>query len=404
MADTKISALTALAGSALAAGDAFPVVDASATATKKILASELAIGIAAQVATCIVTHDDGTKTVYQAAADTDAARGAILTSAVAALVAGDHLWIAPGGYELDRTSGTGGVTHCLRVPSNTTIEGCGYGTRLYLSASLDTATYTTIPIIDNANASDSGIMIRNLRLDGNNANVTASQQYGISLDGCTDCIIENCWIEHFGRAATSSCVAITTKNSSRIIIRGNIITDVVDGVNPAGAGSVCSHLTVIGNVVVSTNRDYAFNIVNLIDSVFSGNVVVQSTRAAFRMTGGSTQRITIANNVIDTVDTEAAIRLTNGSGHVVTGNRILNIPTAEGILVSTGTNHVVSNNYVRGCSGPGIKITGSNSTVVFNDVAGADLTETADLVNSGSDNIVYGNMQTVGTVGAAPSY
>lgn len=44
MADTKISALTALLGSALAADDALPVVDTSASATKKITMQEFLTG------------------------------------------------------------------------------------------------------------------------------------------------------------------------------------------------------------------------------------------------------------------------------------------------------------------------------------------------------------------------
>ena len=51
MADTKISALTALAGSSVdTAADVIPIVDTSATTTKKILVDELriALGIATQ--------------------------------------------------------------------------------------------------------------------------------------------------------------------------------------------------------------------------------------------------------------------------------------------------------------------------------------------------------------------
>ena len=45
MANTKISALTALTGADLANDDAFAVVDTSATATKKITVAELKLGI-----------------------------------------------------------------------------------------------------------------------------------------------------------------------------------------------------------------------------------------------------------------------------------------------------------------------------------------------------------------------
>jgi hypothetical protein len=46
MADTKISALTALTGANLVADDDFPVVDSSTVTTKRIEASEVAVGLA----------------------------------------------------------------------------------------------------------------------------------------------------------------------------------------------------------------------------------------------------------------------------------------------------------------------------------------------------------------------
>ena len=45
MADKKITALTALTGASTASADVFPVVDVSATETKKITATELATAI-----------------------------------------------------------------------------------------------------------------------------------------------------------------------------------------------------------------------------------------------------------------------------------------------------------------------------------------------------------------------
>ncbi len=47
MADVKISALTALTGAATASDDVVPIVDTSATETKKITRNELAAAIAA---------------------------------------------------------------------------------------------------------------------------------------------------------------------------------------------------------------------------------------------------------------------------------------------------------------------------------------------------------------------
>jgi hypothetical protein len=48
MADKKITALTALTGANTVSTDVFPIVDVSATETKKITAEELAVALAGQ--------------------------------------------------------------------------------------------------------------------------------------------------------------------------------------------------------------------------------------------------------------------------------------------------------------------------------------------------------------------
>jgi len=59
MADKKITALTALTGANTASTDVFPVVDVSATETKKITAAELATAITTLGSLATVAYVDG---------------------------------------------------------------------------------------------------------------------------------------------------------------------------------------------------------------------------------------------------------------------------------------------------------------------------------------------------------
>lgn len=69
MADSKISALTALSGSGIAEDDAYAIVDTSVTTTKKILHSELRVALAAST-TAAGTSELLTQAEYDAGTDT----------------------------------------------------------------------------------------------------------------------------------------------------------------------------------------------------------------------------------------------------------------------------------------------------------------------------------------------
>ena len=73
-----------------------------------------AVGSQADV---VLVHDDGKATPYKAAADTDAARGAALTTAWAALAPGDTMIIAPGTFQIAARLGVD--------VSNVTVRGQG---------------------------------------------------------------------------------------------------------------------------------------------------------------------------------------------------------------------------------------------------------------------------------------
>lgn len=70
----------------------------------------------------VVQNDNGTRTTYLPTADTDAARGTALITAVAAALAGDVILVGPGNYETGTTQ--------LVLPTGSSLIGYGWGTSI----------------------------------------------------------------------------------------------------------------------------------------------------------------------------------------------------------------------------------------------------------------------------------
>lgn len=321
----------------------------------------------------IVTHADGSTTVYNPAAATDAARGTALAAAVAALTAGDSCKVSPHAYHV----GSSG----LLIPSGVNFEGSGYGTRLYFADALN----ASVALIGNADqaSGNANIRIAGFRLDGNNTNNTSGTQKGVLLVKGVSCIVENNYIHHLGRGGTQSCIAISLQGVTDTIIRGNIMDDVVDGINTASALDPCYRLTIVGNIVLDTNRDFAFNLFNVHESTITANVVKRSTRTAYNL--------------------QACFDC------VVSSNTCSETGSLHGIDInSTSAGNTVIGNMIRGVADNGINLAstaGNNNQIVFNNVYGSTI-EGSDLAISGTPTgtQVYGNLQSNTSVGTAPTH
>jgi hypothetical protein len=90
VADTKISALTALTGAGLATDDEFPLSDTSATTTKAITAAELTIGLPITDTNSIITATALNATLQEAF------QGCFAVNTVAATGATETLTAVPG--------------------------------------------------------------------------------------------------------------------------------------------------------------------------------------------------------------------------------------------------------------------------------------------------------------------
>jgi len=100
-----------------------------------------------------------------------------INAAIAELpAAGGEIHLLDGNYTIDSV---------IELPSNVMLSGCGYSTRIFMSAGM------TTPGI-RASTKD-GVVVTRLRVDGNRVNQTADVP-PIDIVSCTRSIVRECWV------------------------------------------------------------------------------------------------------------------------------------------------------------------------------------------------------------------
>lgn len=330
--------------------DASGAAAAVASSLSSYLTSATAATTYAPNGTVLIYHADPTiaPTSYKAASNTDAARGTAIVTAFAALAAGEKIVVGLGDYA---------ITSLLTFPSNVTIEGMGYGSHIYqangqnLTAGGGAATSGLLMNV--SPTGNTNIAIRGLRLDGNNSN---NDQHlgplnGVSLNFCTGCVVEHCWIEHLGNSGVNSCMGIAPMSCTDCHFTGNTITDTVDGINPFwDLTTPCQRLTIADNIINSTNRDYGINLFHTNYSTVTGNVI-RSNDSNIRIRQSNFN--TISNNVCASSATEHGVFVdASAAGNIISGNQITgSFQYGIRVVAAAGDYNVVSNNYCLGAGG-----------------------------------------------------
>lgn len=275
-----------------------------------------------------------------------------INSALTAAAGGKVLLLA-GTYVADGT---------VLIPNNTTLAGVGNGTVIEF-ADID----STDNLIENSDTTTgTGIVIRDIRLDGRSDLNTVGLQIGIYLDG-----MGNAGANRVG-AQIINVILDDFANSSAVEIDGadnNTIAEVTF----IGAGTGVNVVTGVNNKV----SDSSFY-----DS--ESPVVFQS--------GNNT----IADSYFDG-GSGSAITFNNGTNNIATGNRILNSGTS-GISVQ-GSDNTISNNSITGVGVDGILLGGSSDNIITNNYISGSSANGINL-SGGSNNTLVGNqIQSSGTNG-----
>lgn len=153
------------------------------------------------------------------------------------------------------------VSATIQVPSNVTLEGQGAGTVLRV---IDASVPSTFTIITNKQGTngDSGIVVRNLKLDGNKANHTGITIGGISIQRCFFSAIEGCTLGNL------TGIGIYVNSGENNSVRNNTCYNASTGITVGTSNNV----TVLNNTMIG-NVTYGLSIASSTNCSIIGNVI-----------------------------------------------------------------------------------------------------------------------------------
>ena len=331
--------------------------------------------------------------------------------------------IAAAGKRVVLLAGTYTADATILVPNNTTLAGVGVSTLIQL-ADIDVSDN----LIENTDqVTGTGVVIRDLNLDGQKALNTVGTQTGIRLvymgsgigtTAVRGALVENVNVESFsgtgmylsfsnnniirGNTVKSTNVGIILNTSLYNTVSDNSVHDpAINGIHlqsssnnnniadnqihtPAGNGiqlqSTSNHNTVIGNQISGATGYGIYS--TTVGNAISGNSISASGIGIILFTGSSDNSVT-GNSVKNSTDD--GIYVYNSVRNTVSGNTILNT-TDDGIVIdSESHNNTVNSNTIDTTNGAGIVVIGiagdepTNNTVTGNSI-----------INTGSSNWNYG--------------
>jgi parallel beta-helix repeat protein len=274
---------------------------------------------------------------------------------------------AASGKKVVLLAGTYIADATILIPNNTTLAGVGNGTIVEL-ADID----ATDNLIENSDTTTgTGIVIRDLKLDGRKDLNTAGMQFGISLNG------------------------MGAYSSSRV---GAKITGIeVTRFRQGGIYLINSSLNTLSGNSAIHNTSEGFILGNgANNNILDENIAVGDTSDAFPIVDYGLNN-TISNNLVKApTGAYAGIYLSGSTGTVVSGNQVEG--ASNGVLVECSDKVAVTGNTVHGSGyGGGIFIECSTNTIVSgNNIYNTGLaTENGGIKITDSDNnSIVGNVIT----------
>jgi len=264
----------------------------------------------------------------------------------AAIVIQEAMMALKDGGKLFLKNGTYVVNSTVRVPSNTAIEGEGWGTIVRVGDFANTEAFKSLE-------GSSGIIFKNFKIDGNKANQTSLTGAMINLSESADGLLENVMIDSSADsgiwiASTTDVLVINCRvsncNSAGVGIRGPLTARVavIGGYyvgNVVGIQVIndCQFVTVVG--VIAENN----SVPGQYGSGIEWTALVGFTPPMF----GSVSGCVCAGN-------DRGINLESNTSYVtVVGNCC--VENLHGIALNSAQNCIVLNNI---CSfnGSGIKV------------------------------------------------
>lgn len=279
-------------------------------------------GITDAFPSVLVLHVDGSRTAYQTASDTDAARGTALLAAVAALVTGEAMQLSVGTFNVGSTA--------IVLPANTTFVGMGRKQTVITGAVsgdtlitpgnscvvgcmsiLNTNSIGT-PIGWVSAAAATNVVVKDIYARGNIDGIICSTTAG---GGGGSLTVYNSEIDTLATTAVggaSDAVAVT--DGSTVVAYGCIITSNGNSLNDArGMSAFAGTITAIGCQITAKNGvSYSYAVNAFANSnaavVIDGCILTTSGSASlFDLRQNGPASLTVAGSLYGTAKTNGTI-------------------------------------------------------------------------------------------------
>lgn len=290
------------------------------------------------------------------------------------------VFLFAGTYTTHRTDNSNAT---ILIPNNTTLAGAGRGTLIQLG-DID----TTDNLIENSDtATGTGVVIRDLRLDGQKTSNTAGTQHGIFFSGMGD-----------GSGGSARRGAIVTGVSARYFrtsglylnySSNNTITgNRLEGNNSAGIQSTYGfNNTITGNA--AQGNSYG------ITSSQGSNVTINDNLAQGNTNYGvyvdSSSDNTVTGNIAQ--GNGNGIELFSSFDNTITGN-IARINSVRGISIYDSTNNNITGNTIEGNSNTGVDLSASSNNIISSNKihnTGDTTTNNGIYLDNSDSNTISGN-------------
>jgi len=254
--------------------------------------------------------------------------------------AGGQVYLAEGTYVAAAT---------ILIPNNTILAGAGRGTVIELG-NLD----STENLIENSDTTTgTGVVIRDLKLDGRSDLNTAGTQYGIYLNG----IGSGSGSSAIGGATISNISATRFRNDA-VYLTASSNSKVTSSTFRANTGAglslnSSSSYNVINDNQSQGNSAEGFLINGSNHNTFSGNNSQGNSTYGFNFQGGSARNTVSGNSISE--NPSAGIRMSGETRSTVVGNTIRGGGSnVYGIyLLSSASNNAISSNNIYDTGGAG---------------------------------------------------
>lgn len=252
---------------------------------------------------------------------------------------------AAAGGKVYLTEGTYNTNDRIQIPNNTTLAGAGRSTLIQLG-NLAGASKNMIENTDQGGTTGEGVVIRDLRIDGNSSVNTAGTVYGIymnNLNGSSGASARS--------GVTIANVSVLNMHSDGIRLNASpnssVTNSVVQGGGANGIYVSSSNRTEISNNTIQGTNGGGIWLAGAVNVTVTSNVLVANGTSGISLNGNSANNTISANNLANNGGSGAnnSINLASVNNNQIIGNSIVD---NAGTGAAIGIDSASANNYLSG--------------------------------------------------------